>query len=274
MSTSRCTIVTCYYRSPAKHSIQQYDEWMENFLTTVNNEMIIFCDEESFERIKMYRKEYESKTQIYIVPLYDTYCGDSSKHEFWIREWQRDIEQRIHHPNLYIIWNEKAKFVERAMDSNPFKTEFFCWCDIGCFRNKGDLQLFEKEWPSSSFLESAERDKMYFLNITPFQEKDYEIYENGLTRSFERVTRIGATMFLGHRTIFKQWITLFYQTMDHYIQENYFAGKDQNIIATMYILYPYLFRLIQPIQGEGDPWFYLQRHFLKSEKVIIKETSI
>lgn len=266
MTTPRCTIVTCYYRSPAKHSPQQYDEWMENFLTTVHQEMVIFCDEESYEQIKKYREQDASKTKIYLLPLYETHCGHPSKHEFWMNEWRRDIERGIHHPNLYIIWNEKAKFVERVIELNPFDTDFFCWCDIGCFRNKAELPLFQQEWPASSFLASAQKDKMYFLNIMPFQEKDYEIHPNGLTRSFERVVRIGGTMFLGHQNVFKQWITLFYQTMDRYIEHNYFAGKDQNIMATMYILYPYLFKLIEPVKGEGDPWFYLQRHFLKEEK--------
>lgn len=258
-----CTIVTCYYRSPAKHSYRQYDEWMENFLTTVHQEMVIFCDKESYEQITEYRKADASKTKIIILPLYETYCGDPSKHDFWMTEWHRDIEKYCHHPNLYIIWNEKAKFVERVMEMNPFETEFFCWCDIGCFRNKWDLPLFEKEWPSKEFLQTAEKDKMHFLYITPFMQRDYVLEDNGLTRSFERVARIGATIFLGHRDIFKKWIGLFYQTMDSYIQNNYFAGKDQNIIATMYILYPDIFKLVQPVKEEGDPWFYLQRYFLK-----------
>ena len=110
-----CTIVTCYYRSPAKHSYKQYDEWMENFLTTIHQEMVIFCDVESYEQITEYRKADASKTKIIILPLYETYCGDPSKHDFWMNEWHRDIERNIHHPNLYIIWNEKAKFVERVM---------------------------------------------------------------------------------------------------------------------------------------------------------------
>jgi len=262
---NRCTIVTCYYRSPAKHTNSQYDEWMENFLKTVENEMVIFCDEESYDKLFNLRKEFEDITHIYVMPLSDTYCGNEHYQKVWLKDWNRDIERSIHNPNLYTIWNEKAMFVYRVMQINPFNTEFFCWCDIGCFRNKNEINLFKNGWPSTEFLKSAVRDKMYLLNITPFEEEDFKKYPNGLTRSFETVTRIGATIFLGHCVVFEKYIELFYKYMNDYISKDYFAGKDQNIIATVYALNPGLFKLIRPVHGKGDPWFYLQRHFLEAE---------
>lgn len=227
--------------------------------------MVIFCDEASFAQLTELRSGLEDITKIYIMPLNETVCGRPNLDEIWKTDWSRDIERSIHHPNLYIIWNEKSMFVFRAMARDPFQTEFFCWCDIGCFRDSEELHYFQKEWPSRAFLEQASKDKMYFLNITPFEESDFIVLENGLTQSFERVTRIGATIFIGHRTAFQHWIQLYYKTMDRYITNDYFAGKDQNIIATMYVLYPELFKLVTPVPGEGNPWFYLQRHFLKAE---------
>ncbi len=266
MSTDpRCTIVTCYYRSPSKHSLEAYDAWMTNFLTTVDNEMIIFCDQESYEQIMTLRKPFEDKTEVFIFPLEDTYCGNSHYMPYWQKDIQRDIERSIHNTNLYIIWNEKSMFVQRAMSINPFETDFFMWCDIGCFRNSEEMPLFQKEWPSAEFLRTARKDKMYFLNITPFEGRDFTVLSNGLTRSFEYDTRIGATMFLGHKDIFETWIELFYKYMNLYMQNNYFAGKDQNIIASMYVLHPEIFRLVSPAEGQGNPWFYLQRFFLGRE---------
>jgi hypothetical protein len=262
----RCTIVTCYYRSPAKHSFESYDEWMTNFLTTIDNEMIIFCDEESYDKIVELRKKFEEKTMVFVHPLQDTYCGHEVYMEYWKKDIQRDVEKHIHNTNLYIIWNEKSMFVQKVMSINPFNTDFFMWCDIGCFRNKDEMPLFAKEWPSKDFLRTAQKDKMYFLHITPFEPTDFEILPNGLTKSFEYVTRIGATMFLGHKSIFSHWVEMYYKYMNDYTTSGYFAGKDQNIIATMYVLHPELFRLVRPVEGEGNPWFYLQRYFLQAEK--------
>ena len=255
-----CTIVTCYYKFPSKHSFENYDKWMSNFLITIDNPMVIFCDNTMISKIKELRKHFESKTYIICLPFHETYCAQEKYMNYWKKDWERDIEKHLHNPNLYIVWNEKCKFVEKSIQLNPFNTNFFMWCDMGCFRSKEDLKLF-KQWPAVSFLNRARTDKMYFLNIVPFQSNDFVLLPNQLSRSFEREARIGGTIFLGHKDAFLKYINLFYETMDLYIQHNYFTGKDQNIIATCYIKNPELFELILPKINEGDPWFYLQRYF-------------
>lgn len=267
ITCNNCTIVSCYYRTKSKHTLSQYDEWMANFLKNINNNMVIFCDKDSYNKICEFRKEYKDITKICILSLEETYCGSNKYKDIWDYNHSIDIEKNIHNPNLYIIWNEKAMFVKRVIKQNPFNTDFFCWCDIGCFRNKDDMYLFKNtEWPTKNFLETARTDKMYFLNLIPFNDNDHIIYKNGLTRTFERDIRMGGTIFLGHKNVFEEYIKKFYQCMDNYINNNYFAGKDQNIIATLYILFPELFKLINPVKNEGDPWFYLQRYFLYSHK--------
>lgn len=258
-----CTIVTCYYHSPAKHSDQSYNQWMTNFLTTVDNEMVIFCDKVSYEKIMDLRKGFEEKTRVVVLELANTFCGHEAFRDDWEKDWKRDRERAIHNPNLYIIWNEKSMFVKRAMELQAFPTEFYMWCDIGCFRSSEDLALFRSGWPSKAFLETAQRNKMYFLNIEPFVASDFELLPNGFTRSFETCNRIGGTMFLGHRQIFRQWIDTYYYYLSEYFKKDYFAGKDQNIMASIYVLHPNLFHLVRPGEG-GDPWFYLQRYFLKA----------
>jgi hypothetical protein len=262
MSQNRCTIVTCYYKFPSKHSYENYDAWMTNFLSTVENEMIIFCDPESFSKVEALRKPFEDLTDIFVIPLEETYCGLPVYQEIWKKDWQRDTEKFIHNPNLYIIWNEKAMFMQRAIQVNPFETNFFMWCDIGCFRSKEDMHLFST-WPSQEFLNNAKKDKMYFLNIEPFKEGDLDILPNKLTKSFEGKNRIGGTIFFGHKDICVPWIEKYYYYMNVYMENNYFAGKDQNILATFYAAHPEMFELVQPQPNEGDPWFYLQRYFLK-----------
>lgn len=260
-----CTIVTAYFKIPSKYTTNSYDGWITNFLTTVDNEMVIFCDKVSFDFILNLRKPFANKTRIVIIELEDLYCSQPHFLKYWEKDIKRDVENRIHNINLYIIWNEKAMFVGKVIKANPFNTDFFMWCDIGCFRYKEELHLFKNEFPSKNFLESAEKDKMYFINISPFQKNDYEILPNGLTNQFNHVNRIGGTMFIGHKDIFQKYIEMYYSYMNTYMNNDYFTGKDQNIMATMYILHPDLFRLVKPIDGEGNPWFYLQRFFLLAE---------
>ena len=94
-----CTIVTCYYKFPSKHSIDNYNEWMTNFLTTIDNPMVIFCDDTMVSKIKDLRKEFQSKTHIICLPLHETYCAQEKYMNYWKKDWGRDIEKHIHNPN-------------------------------------------------------------------------------------------------------------------------------------------------------------------------------
>ena len=257
-----CTIVTAYFKSPSKYNTASYDEWMTNFLTTVDNEMVIFCDRGSFEFITTLRANFVNKTRIVIIELEQLYCSQPHFMEYWKKDFARDFEKNIHNINLYIIWNEKAMFVGKVMKADPFKTEFFMWCDIGCFRYKDELHLFKKEFPSKKFLKSAKKDKMYFLNTCTFQKEDFEILPNGLTRELKYVNRMGGTMFIGHKDIFEKYVELYYNCMISYMNNDYFAGSDQNIISTMCILHPEIFEFVRPLPEQGNPWFYLQRFLL------------
>jgi hypothetical protein len=257
-----CTIVTAYFRSPSKYNTASYDEWITNFLTTIDNEMVIFCDKESFQFISKLRMPFANKTRVVIIELEALYCNRSEFLEYWKKDIIRDHEKDIHNINLYIIWNEKPFFVHKVIEKNPFNSEFFMWCDIGCFRYKEELSLFKRDFPSKQFLNTAKKDKMYFLNIFPFQKNDFEVMSNGLTREFRYVNRIGGTMFIGHKDIFKKYIDMYNTHMIAYMNNDYFTGKDQNIMATIYVLHPELFELVTPVDGEGNPWFYLQRFLL------------
>ena len=257
-----CTIVTAYFKSPSKYTTTSYDEWITNFLTTIDNEMVIFCDRVSFDFISNLRAPFASKTIIVVIEIEELYCSRMQFMEYWRKDIIRDNEKYIHNINLYIIWNEKPMFVGKVMKSNPFNSEFFMWCDIGCFRYKEELELFKKPFPSKEFLNSAKKDKMYFLNINPFYKSDFEVLSNGLTKSFEYVNRIGGTMFIGHKNIFEKYADMYYNYLIKYMNNDYFAGKDQNIMASMYVLHPDLFNLVTPVVGEGNPWFYLQRFLL------------
>lgn len=258
-----CTVVTAYYKFPSKHSAESYESWMQNMLS-LDCPMVIFTDDENADKIRAYRGDKMLKTLIWVMPLSDCFYAQEPFLKTWEQHWKMDYERSIHNPNLYIIWNEKTMFVQKVIERNPFGSEFFCWCDIGCFRNREDMRLFTESWPATVFLEKADKNKMYFLNIEPFQDRDLEILPNSLTRPFDGKNRIGGTIFLGHKNIFEEYNKLFYKYLVLYMREGYFAGKDQNIIASIYAAHPDKFKLVKPVAGQGDPWFYLQRFFNKA----------
>jgi hypothetical protein len=275
MEKTECTIVTCYYKIPSKHPYQQYDQWMIKFLTTVETPMVIYTDDQSIEKIKDLRKWAEDKTIIINKPLQFTYCAQEKYLNTWVKDWRRDLEGRIHNPKLYIIWNNKSKFVEEVIQANYFNTEYFCWCDIGCFRTQENLQKYKNFPKVEKIVATNTKDKMQILNIEQFNNSDIaymnaikeqnKLKENELTELkieniFQTRATVGGTIFLGHKDTWNIWIPTFYNMMDTLIKNDTFAGKDQDIMAIISLLYPELVHLITPPTSNG--WFYLQDYFI------------
>lgn len=264
MQKQECTIVTCYYRFPSKHSFEEYDQWMTNFLTTVETPMVIYTDGQSIEKIKRLRQWAEDKTIIIDRPFNTTFCAQEKYMEYWIKDWQRDYEKQIHNPRLYIVWNEKSKFVEEVMQANYFNTEYFCWCDIGCFRTQENLSNY-KNFPKVEKIVAT--NKIQLLNIEPFNQNEIDYVnivkeqqlQNKIINIFQLKCRIGGTIFLGHKDAWNKWIPTFYSMMDTFIANDTFAGKDQDIMAMISLMYPELVNLIRPPTPNG--WFYLQDYF-------------
>jgi len=256
------TVVTCYYRFPSKHRYDEYDAWSRRFLTAVDTPMVIFCDAESAPRLAALRDRpsTEGKTRVIVLPLEQTRCGRAP----WVVDASRlDPEAAIHTPSLYVVWNEKAAFVARVMAENPFATDAFAWCDIGCVRADPPPGVSLRRWPEGAALDALPRAQLALLNVTPFERGDFALCADGLPPSFDRVNRVGGTIQVGHRAAWERWIPAFYATLDRFVAAGRFAGKDQNVMAALCVLEPDAVRLVRPSgrPEDGDPWFYLLPFF-------------
>lgn len=252
------TIVTCYFKIPSKHSQEKYKEWMSNMLTNISTPMVIFCDEESENFIKELRKDYLSNTHIIVLSLDDFYT--SRYKDKFTEHYELDPEQNIHSIPLYMIWAEKSHFLKRAKTINPFDSQFFLWCDIGCFRNrqeKNDVKLdMIKFFPNEIKIRSIPNNKIILVQTGKFSAGCSTLNSNNLTN--EEFTyyshTISGTMFGGHFDIIDEWHKKYYSTLENFFKNNRFAGKDQSVMANIVIQYPNLVHLFQPTYG--DPWFY------------------
>lgn len=267
-ATATATVVTCYYRIPSKHSYDSYDAWSERFLASVDTPMVIFCDAGSAARLAALRARVADRTRVVVLPLDQTRCGGGRLGAHWPTDVARDPEAHIHNPALYAIWNNKADFVQRVVEENPFATDAFAWCDIGCFRSDDpDPERFRR-WPEGAALDAActdpaRRARLTLLNIEPFQSGDFRLGSTGLPPSFERVCRIGGTIMVGHRDAWCRWTPAYRAMLDRFVEGQRFAGKDQNVMATLCVLRPDLIALVAPTfrREDGDPWFHLLGHF-------------
>jgi hypothetical protein len=105
--------------------------------------IIIFLDMNdtlTYNHIMNCRKDYMDKTMIISEKIQD--WATYKYLDYWNHCHNIDRENSYHSVELYMLWNEKTYFVKRAMEKNPFNSEWFFWSDIGCCRNDNDKNKF------------------------------------------------------------------------------------------------------------------------------------
>ena len=250
------TIVTSYFQlNQSKASHLQYVEWMKNMLM-IDNPMIIFCDEKTEEIIDMFRIGKHDKTHIIVTNFKEFYSYKYANH--FLQHYKMDKEQHVgHNMFLYMIWSEKSHFLKRAIELDPFKTEYFLWVDIGCFRRPNTEYI---NWPNPKKMDSLDKTKVLLLLVQSFTH--HELQCNSLEKlpTFQYANRIGGTMFGGGKNVLLKWHEKYYEMLEYFISINRFIGKDQSIMNSVYLLNKEMCNLITWQPGCHDPWFYLQEY--------------
>jgi hypothetical protein len=249
---AKATIVTAYFKlEKSKASHAKYLDWMRNMLI-IDNPMVIFCDESSVLLIERLRElaGHAKKTRVIPTRFEDFYCYRYI--DVFKKHMDIDHERAIHSIELYLIWNEKSNFLRRAIEANPFSSEKFVWCDIGCFRRPNTEFV---KWPNP---DRVTDNKITLMVVEPFTED--EMRTN--LPSFQYKNRISASIFAGDKDTLIRWHQIYYGMLERYIQIGRFIGKDQSIMNNVYLVNRDMCELVRYQHGRGDIWFYLQYHLL------------
>ena len=157
---------------------------------------MIFCDKESFDMIKRLRA---GKPATYIVTTLEELHVWQYHGRFY---WKSVPEQFAYeYQDVHVVWNEKSYFVRRAIESNPYESDMFFWCDAGCFRGEGAngasmMTLSDRiEWPDLQVCRRLPQDKAIVMRASRAGERTY----------------IRATFFGGAARPMLRWSDAFYQ---------------------------------------------------------------
>ena len=243
--TAPNTIVTAYFPIPSKHQKENYQKWMQNFLS-LHDAMVIFTDASSASFIKNLRAHATKKTYIIIQRLEDTKTAKLFDEAFWKKQFEKDPEKKIHRDyRLYWIWNEKTNWLNKVVEANPFNSTFFAWVDIGYFRTpKYNFQRMIKKIPSSLHHNQV-------LMLWPYE--DY---------------MVGGGFIGGYASGLKSWHKKFYATMTT-LKDN-FIGKDQITMWRVCETTPEMCSLVVPNQSFGDLWFFMAPFMMGFTNVLPK----
>ena len=248
------TVVTAYYKVKSKFSDAQYDEWMQTFLKIPFN-LVVYTDQESATRIKKYRgnlpmhliiKQFED---LYYYKFYENY-----------KKMYANDPNKKHSPALYVIWAEKIKFVNDAIEKDYYNSDFFVWCDIGTFR---DINYFSDIFPQ---IKHMVHNKISFGMINDFE--NHEI-QNKLMAYGGHIQRAAGNIQTGDKTSWKLYNILWDNTVNDLRSNNIDFSNDQRVMGTIALRYPEFINLVYPdIWYKGNRWWYPLLFYSDKSKVI------
>lgn len=231
---NQVTLVTAYFDIPSKRPSSEYLPWIQHMMSLQDN-MVIFTSPDQVETIKLLRGK--RPTQLIALELSETRLAKQYGMEFWERQnsLEPGMEKYLHSKELYIVWNEKGHFLEKAIAENHFGTEFFAWVDIGYLRNDLlDGQRMIRYLPSE-----LTRKHAMFLDVRKLVQDNY----------------LGGGFIGGYKEGILQWTKTYYELLD--ANKDRFLGKDQPWMFQNCVNQPSLCVVVPAINLFGDAWFHM-----------------
>jgi len=248
---SQVTVVTCYYKFPSKHSTQEYDSWMNNFLNNFDCNLVVFTSPDLVDYIKSKRNKFINKTLIILEAIESNEIYLKYKDE-WDYQYSIDNQQNTGRSKYcYVIWNSKLNYLKKVIELDPFQSEKFVWTDIGCLRNNNPLLIEKiKNYPK---FENITNNKLDIVLLRPFNNHKQEYFQ-------DEIHFAGAMFGSGKETILKIH-NLFYENLQKNIKAKKFIGCDQQTFSSVYLKNKELFNTVIPINSFVDVWFYLWQYY-------------
>jgi len=261
------TFSTCYYIIPSKFHSNKYIEWMNNFISIVNNfYLVIYTDENTSKYINT---RHNPKIKVIIKPFEEFY--NYRYKEFWI---QNHNKNKLLNKNtcwqVNMLWSEKIAFVKETFERKYFETEFYGWCDIGYFRNRqNDIHTNHlQNWAHTSVIKNinttkiiygcVQNDNNYLNNlINGINNKN----NNGLPiiPIPENQISISGGFFILHQSLIPEWFSLYDNKLAKYFLHDYLVKDDQIILADCIFSNLDKFILLHENTLNMDNWFMFQR---------------
>lgn len=259
-----CTVVSSYYEIPSKHSHTLYREWGKRFLT-LSAPIVLFVESSMVEWIRECRGD--KPIHIIEIPFQELDMWVKYK-DIWQENHGRDPEKHIHSPELYAIWAQKSVFVERAIQCNPFHTEYFFWCDFGIFREEYSAEIMNS-FPHTRYLYT---DKIILNAVQPMSKEEWMATPDGLmgievSSSWNEPRFVGGLWGGGIKGCMR-WNRAYKDMLKEYVKRGRFMGKDQIVMLSTYLTDSSLAIVVERT-AQTNPWFFLI-YLCSSARIVFK----
>ncbi len=234
------TIVSGYWVVKGKHSSHAFQSWFQNTLR-INCPYIFFGNQETIDIVKKVR--HDLPTEYCLLELSDFYTAKYKDHL---------APHEVHVPSAEVcmIWLEKMFLMQKAVEMNPFGSEYYVWVDAGICSYR-DASPGNDIFPCEGTMESLPKDKFIFTSSDePYL--DYCVHENNYYHY------ISGTAFACHREFIDQFIDIYKEYLEKIITHYNWVNTEQKIFTHMYAEHPELFFKLGQGYGELVPLLYSQ----------------
>lgn len=259
------TFSSCFYILKSKFDSQQYIEWMNNFISIVNQfNLVIYTDESSKRWIET---KGNPRIKMVVKPIEQFY--NYKYKDFFIKNHENNylLRNRVEW-EVNMLWSEKIWFVKETIDNKHFESDFYGWCDIGYFRNSTrDMHTdYLKQWANPNKIVSLTKEKIYYAYVRndSFIESLKKIVQNKTPAGLPVVPippeqySIAGGFFIIHKDKMDWWSCYYEQKLLLYFNNGYLVKDDQIILVDCILSNQSEFILLQE-KSQYDAWFMFQR---------------
>jgi hypothetical protein len=265
------TFSSCFYIIKSKFDFTTYIEWMNNFISIVNQfNLVIYTDENSISYINT---NDNPRIKVIIKPIgefynfkYKNYWIENHKKNFLLNDkscWE-----------LNMLWSEKIWFVKETIERKYFDTDFYGWCDIGYFRNRPeDINTYQlTNWCNNKEILENNINKICYAcinNDNGYMNYLFQIVNNknelGLPKQEipPYQNSIAGGFFFLHKERIEWWSSIFDSKLELYFKNKYLVKDDQIILVDCILSNLDSFTLFRENKPNLDNWFMFQRILLQ-----------
>lgn len=261
------TFSSCFYIIKSKFDPSIYIQWMNNFISIVNEfNLVIYTDEKSAQYINT-RENPRIKVIIKPIDQFHNYAYKDS----WIENHKKNYLLNDKSCwELNMLWAEKVWFVKETIERKYFDTSFYGWCDIGYFRNRpDDLHTSQlAHWGNNLQLLENNKDKIGYAcinNDNGYMNYLYKIVNNKNQHGLPvqeipaHQNSIAGGFFFLHKDKIGWWSATFDSKLQLYFKHEYLVKDDQILLVDCILSQLDAFTLFRENQPGLDNWFMFQR---------------
>jgi len=229
------TCVSGYWIVNNKHGENYTRKWLQNSLQ-INCPYIFFSDKETIEIIKNYRKHLPT---FYVEYNIQDFVTNAYKDKI--------VTDLMHCPSveLNLIWNEKIFMVKKALELNPFSSDFFCWVDAGICVYR-DIPPPITAFPNIDKLNKLPNDKFIYSSSNS--------YDRNQVRTDSYYHHVSGTYIL-NKNIIHDFAKLYEEYLDKLLDTPN-IWTDQVILTHIFKDCEHLFYKLCDGYGEIFPYLY------------------